>query len=125
MNDYNYLEAMECDVEQYIADNYPVETRSGFERNEFKEILNDECWVADSVTGNGSGSYTFSSYEAEEYLCHNMELLAKCCDAFGEDMGEAVEHGAEYCDVTIRCYLLSQAIENVVETLDGFLDDEE
>lgn len=26
----------------------------------------DELWIDDSVTGNGSGSYTFNSYKAEE-----------------------------------------------------------
>lgn len=27
------------------------------------------------VTGNGSGSYTCDAYEAEENLCHNLDLL--------------------------------------------------
>lgn len=32
--------------------------------DELREALNDELWVCDHVTGNASGSYTFSTWQA-------------------------------------------------------------
>lgn len=122
---YNYLEAVCDDVRTYINDNINL---SDYEdKNALEEYLNDTLWVEDSVTGNASGSYTFNAYEAEENLCHNMDLLEECCAEFGGDMAEYVSRGAEYCDVSIRCYLLGQAIAEVLEELDDddFGGDEE
>lgn len=116
---YNYLEAVCDDVRTYINDNITLSDYS--DKNALEEYLNDTLWVEDSVTGNASGSYTFSTYEAEENLCHNMDLLEEVCTEFGGDMAEYVSRGAKYCDVSIRCYLLSQAI---AEVLDEFDDDD-
>ena len=77
-----------------------------------KEDLNKKLFVDDSVTGNTSGSYTFNAWKAEEYLCHNLDLLAEANEEFGCS-SDILSDGAEMCDVIIRCYLLGQAIENV------------
>lgn len=77
------------------------------------------------MTGNASGSYTFNTWQAEEYLCHNMDLLEEACAEFGEDVGNAVECGAEYCDVTIRCYLLSGAISDALDELESEIEENE
>lgn len=77
-----------------------------------KEDLNEKLFVEDSVTGNASGSYTFNTWKAEEYLCHNLDLLAEANEEFGGS-SDILSDGAEMCDVTIRCYLLGKAIENV------------
>ena len=42
----------------------------------------------------------------------NLDLLAEANEEFGGS-SDILSDGAEACDVTIRCYLLSQAIENV------------
>ena len=116
MEKYNYLENVTADAKTAILENlsYWIFT----DREELEEIANDELWVDDSVTGNGSGSYTFSTWQAEENLCHNMDELEDACDEFGQDIGEAVKQGAEYCDVTIRCYLLGQAISDALDELE-------
>ena len=111
-NRYNYREALANDIREYIADNINIADYTN--ADDLAEDLNDMCWTADSVTGNASGSYTFSRWTAENYLTHNMGLLIDACEEFGEDIGHAVKRGAEFCDVTIRCYLLSQAIAEVV-----------
>lgn len=69
-NTYNYLEAVKADVIEAIKYNYTAdEIKSGFEdRDAFEEKLNDDLWTADSVTGNGSGSYTFDRWEARDYV---------------------------------------------------------
>ena len=116
MEKYNYLEAVTADAKEAIMEN--IDSWEFADREELEEIAYDKLWVDDSVTGNRSGSYTFSTWEAEEYLCHNMDELENACNGFGQDIDEAVKHGAEYCDVTIRCYLLPQAISAALDELE-------
>ena len=116
MERYNYLEAVTTDAKAAILEN--MDMWEWHNREELEENANDWLWAADEVTGNASGSYTFSTWKAEENLCHNMDELEEACDEFGQDIGEAVKHGAEYCDVTIRCYLLSQAISAALDELE-------
>ena len=113
---YNYLENVTNDAKQAILEN--LENWNFSDREELEEIANDNLWTNDRVTGNASGSYTCNAWEAEENLCHNMDELEEACNEFGQDMGEAVKQGAEYCDVTIRCYLLSQAISAAIDELE-------
>lgn len=110
MEKYDYLSAVESDIREYIENNVNFHDYSDLD--EMKEDLNEKLFVEDSVTGNASGSYTFNTWKAEEYLCHNLDLLAEANDAFGGS-SDILSDGAEMCDVTIRCYLLGQAIENV------------
>ena len=116
MEKYNYLEAVTNDAKQAILEN--MDMWEWHNREELEENANDWLWTADEVTGNGSGSYTFSTWKAEENLCHNMDELEDACNEFGQDIGEAVKQGAEYCDVTIRCYLLGQAISAAIDELE-------
>ena len=125
MNIYNYNEAVKADVKEYIQDNYTtVEIIDGLaHREEFDQHLYDEMWTADSVTGNGSGSYTFNTWQAEENLCHNMDLLADALADFGCGL-DYIEKGAEACDVTIRCYLLGSALAEVLDELEELYAEE-
>lgn len=116
MEKYNYLEQVTADAKEAILEN--MEYWDFDDREELEEVAHDELWVDDSVTGNGSGSYFFSTWKAEEALCHNLDLLAEACEEFGQDIGEAVKQGAEACDVTIRCYLLGQAIAAALDELE-------
>lgn len=116
MENYNYLEHVTEDAKNAILD--CMDEWSFDDRDDLEQVANDELWDEDSVTGNGSGSYTFNSWRAEEYLCHNLDELADACKEFGQDVGEAVKQGAEYCDVTIRCYLLGQAIDAAIDELE-------
>ena len=110
MEKYDYLSAVESDVREYIENNVNFHDYSDLD--EMKEDLNEKLFVEDSVTGNASGSYTFNNWKAEEYLCHNLDLLAEANEEFGGS-SDILSDGAEACDVTIRCYLLGQAIENI------------
>lgn len=116
MKDYDYRECIKEDICTYITDNNIHWTDS--DRDETKEKLHDDLWCEDSVTGNGSGSYTFSSYQAEENLCHNLELLGEALNEFGCEADYLMSNGAEACDVTIRCYLLGECIEVAMDALD-------
>lgn len=105
MTKYNYLEAVKEDIKNYMKENNITEVT---------DDLYDTLFNEDSVTGNMSGSYTFNTWEAEQNLCHNMALLKEACDMFGSDYKL---DNPEACDVTIRCYILGQALEEIKEEM--------
>lgn len=115
MERYDYFAAVKEDVLNYINENNIVVTSEN--RDEVEQDLNDTLFTCDSVTGNASGSYTFNAWTAEEYLCHNWDLLGEALTELGCDMSY-IERGAEACDVTIRCYLLGQAISEVLDEVE-------
>ena len=126
MERYDYNEAMREDIREYIAENYEREeiAEKLLDRDEWEEKLRDDLWTEDSVTGNASGSYTFSTWEAEENLCHNLGLLEDALREFGSEGADILERGAEWCDVTIRCYLLADVLSEVLDEYEEELSDE-
>lgn len=117
MERYDYLQAVIEDVKNEIINNYDYKNEIYEDRDGFEQKLNEDLWICDSVTGNASGSYTFNAWQAEEYLCHNFDLLFEALQEFGNlDIREL--ESAESCDVTIRCYLLGQAISKVLDELE-------
>lgn len=110
MEKYDYYKAVKGDIKDYLDENYGGRRITG----RMREEIYDDLWVDDGVTGNASGSYTFSTYKAEENLCHNLDLLHEAMEEFG-DTGSVLEKGAEACDVTIRCYLLGQLLDECVK----------
>jgi len=120
---YNYMNAMTEDIRDYITENINREDYTE-DRDGLEEYLNDTLWMEDSVTGYASGSYYCNTWKAEEALAHNWDLLAEALEEFGRDGTDVLEKGAEAMDVTIRCYLLGQAIAKVLDDLDsdGYFD---
>ena len=121
MEKYNYFEAVKADVLDYINEHDVKVTTSN--RDEIEQSLYDELFISDSVTGNASGSYTFNTWQAEENLCHNLDLLKEACEEFGSDCN--ILESAEGCDVTIRCYLLGQVLGEVLDELEEDDEDED
>lgn len=107
---YDYYEAVKEDIKQWINDN-----KDYLESYDYDDLY-DKLWVADSVTGNGSGSYTFSEYKAEQNIVGNKELLIEALEEFGGSFEEALR-SAEYADVTIRCYILGGCLSEVLEEM--------
>lgn len=112
---YDYRETVKDDVLEYINNEINFEDFDTLE--DLEEYLNDELWTVDSVTGNASGSYTFSTYETEENIAHNWDLLAEALEEFGNEENP-ISKGAEWCDVTIRCYLLGECIAAALEEIE-------
>lgn len=114
---YNYLEELKSDVRNYIK-----EVASDYmdceDMDELRDSLYDNLWNEDSVTGNGSGSYTFNREKAKEYVSDNMDLMVeayKDLDSIESLVDDLEALDFETIDVTIRCYLLSQALDEVLE----------
>ena len=111
MERYDYRAEICEDIKAYIAEAEIEITPENVD--EWKEVLVDTLWAHDSVTGNGSGSYTFNAWRAEEYLCHNWELMREAMQEFEiTKLG-----GAKAMDVTIRCYLLNECISEVLDKM--------
>ena len=119
---YNYLENVTADAKQAILEN--LNDWSFTDREELEEIANDKLWVDDSVTGNASGSYTFNREAAKEYVTRSddgMDTLRYAVREFDcehEAFSAFLEGNWEYFDVTIRCYLLGQAISAAIDELE-------
>ena len=115
---YNYLENMVKDIKEVIED-YNIGTYE--DREEAEQGLHDEMWCDDSVTGNGSGSYTFCRETAKTYVLDNMDVCIEALKEFcveSETVAEKfLSEDWEYFDVTIRCYLLGQAISEVLDEI--------
>lgn len=124
MENYNYLEAVTADVLDYIKDEINLAEWKG-NRDGLEEKLNDDLWTVDSVTGNASGSYYCNAWRAEEALAHNRDVLEEALAEFGQDGVNVIEKGAEWADVTIRCYLLGQAIAEALDTLEDDLAEDD
>ena len=126
---YDYLEAMKQDIMDYIREE--VNAGEFSDREELENKLNDDLFINDSITGNASGSYTFNSYTAKEYVFDNIDLLNEAITEFCEDdvIGEKfLNEEWEWMDVTIRCYLLGQAISEALDDIEEeliFADDED
>lgn len=120
---YDYLEAMKSDIMDYIRNE--VNTNEYADRDELDAFLNDELWTVDSVTGNASGSYHCNSYKSMECVIDNIDLLNEMCTEFCIDsatIGEKfINEEWEWMDVSIRCYLLGQAISAALDDMEDEL----
>lgn len=123
MENYNYLEAVTADVVDFIRNE--VDSTEYENRESLSVFLNDELWCCDSVTGNASGSYTFNAYKAKEYVFADQDTVSEalrefCVDA--ETISEKfLNQDWEYFDVTARCYVLCQAIEDALDSIESEL----
>ena len=118
----SYLEQMASDIMQYvITDEIREQVKSG-NREEVEEQLYDECWIDDSITGNASGSYYFNREAAKEQVLANMPLLMEAVHEFCMDAEEVMQlmynENYESLDVTIRCYLLGEAITSALDKVE-------
>lgn len=122
---YDYYEALKNDIRDYMESE--IEYTDFETLEELEEHLQETLWTDDSVTGNGSGSYTFNSHTAKEYVTENMELCTEALREFCVDMETVAEkflnEDWEYFDVTIRCYILSSCISELLDDMEDDLQE--
>lgn len=109
MSHYNYFEDVAEDAKNFICEN--IDCYDDF------DSMFDEMFVSDSVTGNASGSYSFNSYTAQQYVNDALwdEEISCLFEAHGEDIFEVAKNGPEHLDVCIRCYVLSNLYSDLEE----------
>lgn len=120
MQTYSYEDAVKEDIIEYLREN--IDEFEYEDRDDLASQLNDILWTEDSVTGNGSGSYTFDRSLAKEYLFGDpraVDYVKDLADDYGlsgADVGEHfMEEDWEYFDVSIRCWLLGQLVDEAIE----------
>lgn len=130
MSEYNYkmavLEDVQEAVEEYMYYNGVTPEDIAENRDYYEEKIYEQLFTDDSVTGNGSGSYTFSTYQAEQNLSGNWRLMLEAGREFGMDhieISDGYKNGAEYWDVTIRCYLLGECVSEVLDGIEREVED--
>lgn len=128
MQKYNYLEAVKDDVKTWLVDNSSQfeeikdnnKIDGAIDWDGVKDDLNEILWNEDSITGNGSGSYTFNSKKARDYVLEGdgLQYLKELVDegwlAYESIGKDVTNYDFEGLDVSLRCYFLSQAIEEII-----------
>lgn len=117
---YDCVVAMKEDIQEYIKENAEADDERWEDRDKLESELYDDLFCDDSVTGNASGSYTFSSAKALEYLVDDgFEHVRDMVEEFGVDEKTLADHICdwEWFDVSIRCYLLSSVLSDVLDDL--------
>lgn len=118
MEKYDYREAIESEMIDFLnweseyGELGPYDSPEEMYDNLYERML--DC---DSITGNESGQYCSSEWEAEECLCHNLDLLKDALDCYGYSTDyviKGLEKGARWCDVIVRCYLVGEVLSEVL-----------
>jgi len=121
---HGYSHQVEKDAYRAIKENYSMEELSEWlkDRDSFEEHLFDEFWIDDSVTGNASGSYTFSRSDALDNVSSDFDTVVEACKEFCVDASTIAEkflaEDWEYFDVTARCYVLGNAISEALDDIE-------
>ena len=120
---YNYREAVKEDVKNWMDEHHEPGASKEYEFD--FDTVYDACFVADEVTGNGSGSYTFSRQKAKENFFDDdnsedyiQQMVQEGLVTF-EEVGDRMASGDwEWIDVCIRCYLLAEVVQEVIDEID-------
>lgn len=104
---YSYPQHVKEDIKEFIEKRLDSGTFGMLVQGDEDTIedVEDLLFTQDEITGNGSGSYTFNTLEAEENLTGNWDLLREAKEELDPQV-DIIDKGPEYCDVLIRCYLL-------------------
>lgn len=85
------------------------------------DVVYDNLFIDDAVTGNGSGSYTFNAAKARENVADAIwdEKIFDALSGIGVD-GDAIaqylrDGDAEGLDVCIRCAMLGEVYSEIEE----------
>ena len=117
MNFNDYKKQVLADAQDYI-DNYG----GSYGADDFDEIY-DDMFVSDAVTGNGSGSYTFSASVASDNIkdvIFDDEFLWYLRD-FGENIADLFQQGPEAIDVSARVFALSAVSSDVEDYFNDWM----
>ena len=120
---YDYAREMADAVLDWVSEN--VEAVAEIKDADGVRELYDVLFNDDAITGNASGSYTMNAYEAEVIVRDNLILAIEAMTYYGmaDKLQEKIESEEwEYLDVTIRCYLLANVIEDTMEQILNQID---
>lgn len=115
----DYRDQVKEDIKEYLTQEnlWPTAEPGTSDYDEQHDTAYDRCWIADSVTGNASGSYTFNAWQAAENVSHLLwdEDLWLLVNGDMSVKIEDIKEGPEHLDVSIRCALLLECLDDVLE----------
>ena len=125
MGHYNYYDAVKNDVVKAIRKDTELEPREDEDRDNYRERLENALWTSE-VTGNDPYAYYYSKEEdAIAAVMWNLDLCSEAYYEFDKKQGAiGFMLNIQAADVTIRCYVLSSAIDAAIDEL-GFFNEEE
>lgn len=126
MEKYDYYDAVKEDVLKAIKEDDELLPREDEDAADYGERLNDAL-LDSEVTGNVSCAYYYSDEEdAIVAVMGNLDLCSEAYRELGVDE-DAVTFMSNIrsADVTIRCYILSSVIHDIIEEKPWFKDNEE
>lgn len=121
MSNYNYLIAVEIDLEEVLQrDEYQSEPTEDFDTY-IRRIINQLEENSADITGLEAGSYTCNAAKAREYIFSNMTLCLSALSYFDEEDYSVFDlyRNAEVVDCYIRHYVLFNEI-NIEEIAKKF-----
>ena len=93
------------------------------------DVVYDNLFIDDAVTGNGSGSYTFNSAKARENVADAIwdKKVLNALAEIGCDGGQIAQYlrdgEAETLDVSIRCAMLGEVYGEIEEHFSDRVND--
>ena len=126
MEKYDYRTAMKEDIEWSLFFWHDIDELIEFKTfDEAYEFLWEKYWGEDTITGNGENFYN-TEEQCSYYLAGNFDLLYEAIEELCPDISaiELIKHYenktiARYFDCTIRCYLLSECIDELLRRFIG------
>lgn len=113
-----YIEDVKADLLETIKDDR--ESWEDLSIEDYRDRLLDYRYT-DGITGNGSGSYTFNAFAAQELINERGLLFDDdflgWLDELGVKIGELLEKGAEAVDVWARCFALESLSDEELEEI--------
>jgi hypothetical protein len=65
-----------------------------------------------------------NTWEAEENICHNLDLLHEACEAYDDDYASVLlPQGAEVMDIFVRQYMVEQVLEEAIDNCKDELEE--
>lgn len=123
MEKYNYEEAITDNLKDWLINETDILEQNDLNYEDLFELIYDEAFCIDSITGNGPDYYDTED-NCSKYLAGNIDLLYLAARDFciDDDINTLIKHYedkslARYFDCTIRCYLLGECIDKVLEEI--------
>lgn len=116
MNYNDYYEEVKNDAIEAIDEQFD---NGYWDEDTEWDVVYDNLFVDDSVTGNGSGSYTFNAFKARENVSEAIfdDRIVCALDNIGCDAEQIMnyirENDPESIDVCIRCAMLNEVYDEI------------
>lgn len=118
---YSYQVNMNADICVAIASIKDADVEDITDAEGMIEYLDDILWTNDNVTGN-STAYKggLPTEDLQKFICDNWDIAVEavrefCCEK--EFLDHLREFDYRWIDVTIRCHLLNQQLNEVIDSL--------